>query len=70
MFADLIIIIFVMYVYEFDMISYTFFLVAINLIIMKFIFLTFLFVFRSAVLATQLLCISWSFFYIFEALCK
>ena len=57
MFADLIIIIFVMYVYEFDMISYTFFLDAIILIIMKFIFLTFLFVFRSADLVAQLLCI-------------
>ena len=61
----------VVYVYDFYMTFDSFFVPAIVVFInMKFIFLTFLFVFRSADLATQLLSISWSFFYIFEALCK
>ena len=70
MVADLIIF-FVIYVYDFYMTFDSFFVPAIVVFInMKFIFLTFLFVFRSADFATQLLSISLSFFYIFEALFK
>ena len=67
MVADLILML-VMYVYDFDRSFDFFFVASIVFINMKFIFFIFPLVLCSADFAAQLLCDSWSFFCVFAAL--